>query len=67
MKINFKLLTNSLGKNLSHQPSTAPQDLQYGKLCEFSLTSWTLIALLKNHGMKIFLAFFNFRHLKNEP
>ena len=35
MKINSKLLTNSLGTNLSHQPSTALQDLQYGKLCEF--------------------------------
>ena len=35
MKINFKLLTNSLGKNLSHWPSTVPQDLQYGKLSEF--------------------------------
>ena len=35
MKINSKLLTNSLGKNLSHQPSTVLQDLQYGKLCEF--------------------------------
>ena len=35
MKINYKLFTNSLGKNLSHRPSTAPQDLQYGKLCEF--------------------------------
>ena len=35
MKINSKLLTSSLGKNLSHGPSTAPQDLQYGKLCEF--------------------------------
>ena len=35
MKINSKLLTNLLGKNLGHQPSTAPQDLQYAKLCEF--------------------------------
>ena len=35
MRINSKLLTNSLGKNLSHRPSTAPQDLHYGKLCEF--------------------------------
>ena len=35
MKINSKLLTNSLGKNLSDWPSTAMQDLQYGKLCEF--------------------------------
>ena len=35
-EINSKLLTNSLGKNLSHRPSTALQDLQYGKLCEFS-------------------------------
>ena len=35
MKINYKLLTNSLQKNLSHRPSTALQDLQYGKLCEF--------------------------------
>ena len=33
MKMNSKLLTNSLEKN--HRPSTALQDLQYGKLCEF--------------------------------
>ena len=32
MKKNSKLLTNLLGKNLSHRPSTALQDLQYGKL-----------------------------------
>ena len=38
MKINSNLLTNSLGKNLSYQPSTALQDLQFGKLCEFSLS-----------------------------
>ena len=35
MEINSKLLTNSVGKNLSHRPLTALQDLQYGKLCEF--------------------------------
>ena len=35
MKINSKLLTNSLGKKLSHRPSAELQDLQYGKLCEF--------------------------------
>ena len=35
-EINSKLLTNSLGKNLRHRPSTALQDLQYRKLCEFS-------------------------------
>ena len=29
--------------------------------------SWTLIALLKSHLLKIFLAFFNFWHLKNKP
>ena len=34
MKINSKLLANSLGKNLSHRPSTVQQD--HGKLCEFS-------------------------------
>ena len=33
--IENKLWAHSLGKNLSHQPSTAPQGLQYGKLCEF--------------------------------
>ena len=35
MKKNYKLLTNSLEKNLSHRTSTALQDLQYQKLCEF--------------------------------
>ena len=35
MKINSKLLTNLLGKNLSHGASTSLQDLQYGKLCGF--------------------------------
>ena len=35
MKINSKLLANSLGKNLSHRPSAMLQDLQYAKLCEF--------------------------------
>ena len=40
IKIISKLLTNSLGKNLSHGPSTGLQNLQYGKL-EFS----TLIKL----------------------
>ena len=35
MKINSELLVNSLGENLSHRPSTAPLDLQYGKLYEF--------------------------------
>ena len=28
--------------------------------------SWTLIALFKNHVLKIFLAFFNLQHLKNK-
>ena len=35
MKINSKLLTNLLGKDLSKRHSAASQDLQYEKLCEF--------------------------------
>ena len=30
-----KLLTNSLGKNLSHRPSTVLQDLQYENFVNF--------------------------------
>ena len=65
MKKNSKLLTNSLGKNVSHRPSTALQDLQKTLWISPLLLSWTL-ALLKNHVLKIFLAFFNLRHLKNK-
>ena len=38
MEKNSKLLTNSLGKNLSHRPPTVLQDLKHGKLCEFSIS-----------------------------
>ena len=65
IKKNSKLLTNSLGKNVSHRPSTALQDLQKTLWISPLLLSWTL-ALLKNHVLKIFLAFFNLRHLKNK-
>ena len=65
----FYIAYKLLGKNLSHRTSTALQDLQYGKCLNFSplRLNWTLIALLKNHVLKIFLAFFTFRHLKNKP
>ena len=35
MKISSKLLANLLGKNLSHGPSTALQDFQYGEIYKF--------------------------------
>ena len=67
MKINSKLLTNSLGKNLSHRPSAELQDLQYGKLCEFpTLIKLDIDSVVEEPCAENLSSFFNLRHLKNK-
>ena len=47
--------------------NSAARSLIWKTLWIFPLwLSWTLIALFKNHVLKIFLAFFNLQHLKNK-